>query len=224
MALLSSILGSTFKGDAASYPIYTVSQPQLAYAVYPTTVFNSSGTTLANTGTGTFTWTCPAGVTKVKATVISGGGGAGAAVCGWGPPSSGGYAIGIYTVTPGTVYTITAGAGGAGNATNYGGAGGSSSFSSFCSATGGGGSLPSATSVAGVGVNGNLRNTSIVPPSLNPSISNAIPIFGDGTIYNTNSATSQVSWSPSGANVAGLASRLSSAGGTSGVVCLEWIS
>ena len=225
MALLSSILGSTFKGDAASYPIYTVSQQHLAYAVYPTTVFNSSGTTLVNTGTGTFNWTCPVGVTKVKATVIAGGGGNNNDTCAHGA-GFGGFAIGLYTVIPGTVYTITVGAGGAGIAPT-GGSGGSSSFSSFCSATGGAGA-PSggALGASGTGTGGNLKNGNMNGiASDTVSYNNGIPFFGVGqpTIGVT---SAQVSWTPGLVAFAGACGqRITTTlfGGVSGVVSLEWI-
>jgi hypothetical protein len=103
------------------------------------TIFNASGT-----------WTCPAGVTKVKATVIGAGGSTnnnkGGNVGGFG-----GYACGIYTVTPSTGYSITVGIG------VSAGTGGTSAFSSFCSASGGlydGGA-------DGVGTGGTIVNGSV---------------------------------------------------------------
>jgi hypothetical protein len=98
---------------------------------------------------GTTTWTCPAGVTRVKATLIGGGG----ASTEDGPSGgSGGYASGVYTVTPSTGYTVTVGAGGASN----GASGGTSSFHSFISATGGNGSGGSGSGSGGNIVNGNI--------------------------------------------------------------------
>lgn len=83
-------------------------------------------------------WTCPAGVTKAFVLVVGGGsGGAGNA----GSVANGGYGgfgVGLVTVTPSTIYTITIGAGGAGSNTGAGGAGGSSSFGSVITCTGGG--------------------------------------------------------------------------------------
>lgn len=84
--------------------------------------------------TSTTTWTCPANVTKAKVYVTGGGGSAGNGVSqNGGGGGGGGTAIKFLTVTPGTVYTATIGAGGtaiasgAGNTT--GNAGGTSSFS-----------------------------------------------------------------------------------------------
>lgn len=64
------------------------------------------------------TWTCPANVTMVYAEAWGGGGG-GLGGTG-GSAGGGGYAAGWISVTPGTVYTITIGAGGAANAGNGG--------------------------------------------------------------------------------------------------------
>jgi len=122
------------------------------------------------TASGTFT--VPAGVTKVKATVVGGGGGGagtnsgyGAGYNGGGSGGAGGAAIGVFSVTPGTAYAVTVGAGGAGGTgasppTN-GTVGGTSSFGSFASATGGGGGInnggSNAGSAGGAGVGGTLN-------------------------------------------------------------------
>jgi hypothetical protein len=97
---------------------------------------------------GSTTFTVPAGVTKVKVTVI-GGGGSGAKE--FGNPQGGGYAGGaggggggiaqdIVNVSPGSGISITVGGGGAppGNGQS-GNAGGTSSFGGALSATGGSG-------------------------------------------------------------------------------------
>ena len=107
----------------------------------------------ANVFTSSGNWTCPAGVTKVLATVVGGGGG------GRGSSSTvqgqtggaGGYGIGIVTVTPGTVYTVTVGGGGNGGAVNAVGiAGGTSTFSTI-SATGGAAGTTLSTTIAASG-------------------------------------------------------------------------
>lgn len=107
----------------------------------------------------TTTWTAPAGVTKVKATVAgAGGGGAGNGTpC---PPTgayggTGGFGVGIYTVVPGTTYNITIGISGTGVYTSAGTtststAGTTSSFGAFLSCTGGaGGSVTAAGVITG---------------------------------------------------------------------------
>lgn len=66
------------------------------------------------TSIGTTTWTVPAYVYKVKVTVIGGGGGGGAGASGPRPGGgAGGACIGVFAVTPGTVYTVVVGSGGA---------------------------------------------------------------------------------------------------------------
>lgn len=109
-------------------------------------IFTSSGS-----------WTAPAGVTKVKATVVGGGGGGnGGSAPNPTSGGAGGVAIGVYTVVPGTTYNIVIGSGGTGVS---GGNGGTSSFDAFCSATGGAGGTNAGSGAAGGGSGGNLRNT-----------------------------------------------------------------
>lgn len=94
---------------------------------------------------GSTTWTCPAGVTRVKVIVVGGGG---ASLEDGASGGTGGYALGIYTVTPTTGYAVTVGAGGATN----GASGATSSFSSLISATGG------SPGTNGAGSSGNIVN------------------------------------------------------------------
>jgi hypothetical protein len=137
----------------------------MSTAVHPTTVTNSSGTPMVNTGTGTFNFVVPAGVTKVKVTVVGGGGGSGG-VSGDGISSGGGgggAAIEIVSgLTPGGTVAVTVGAGGtAGSGAANGGTGGTSSFGAFCSATGGAGGFrggqPTDYAVGGVGTGGDIN-------------------------------------------------------------------
>jgi hypothetical protein len=109
---------------------------------------SSSGGGFSNiqvfTSSGTFT--VPAGITKVKVTVVGGGGGGGAGQADpTGGGGGGGTAIEIISgLTPGGTVTVTVGAAGASggifNTGLPGGTGGTSSFGAFCSATGGSGS------------------------------------------------------------------------------------
>jgi hypothetical protein len=94
---------------------------------------------------GSTTWTCPAGVTRAKVYIIGGGG---ASLEDGAAGGSGGYALGIYTVTPTTGYSVTVGAGGVTN----GASGGTSSFGALVSATGG------SPGASGTGVSGNIAN------------------------------------------------------------------
>ncbi len=118
------------------------------------------------TSAGTYTFTVPAGVTKIKAIVTGGGGGgAGCTPAGGNNYQSaagggaGGTAIGVYTVTPGTNITITVGAAGtAGAAANgNGGTGGTSSFGAFATAAGGTGGAW-ATNVVSAGGGGGIAS------------------------------------------------------------------
>jgi hypothetical protein len=127
---------------------------------------------------GTSTWTAPTGVTRVRVTVI-GGGGAGGAGGNNGsdgaPGGVGGLAIGSYTVTPGTGYTVTVGGGGS----RSGGSGGTSSFGGFLSATGGGGGQGNGGSSGGNGngSGGTIRNRNI-------GFNSGSPWSGESTQWN----------------------------------------
>jgi hypothetical protein len=104
------------------------------------------------TSSGTFT--VPAGITKVKVTVVGGGGGGGTTVSGSGG-GGGGTAIKVVTgLTPGGTVTVTVGGGGA-----LANSGGTSSFDAFCSATGGsvGGTSGGVGGNGGTGSGGDLN-------------------------------------------------------------------
>jgi hypothetical protein len=103
---------------------------------------------------GTFTFTAPAGVTKIMVECWgAGGGGAGTNSGNSGGGGGGGYGKQILTVVPGNNYSVIVGAGGSGGAAGVtGGNGGTSSFGTgpLISATGGsGGAAP--TGIGGVG-------------------------------------------------------------------------
>jgi hypothetical protein len=202
--------------------------PQMSFASYPTTVFNSTGTPMANTGTGTFNWTCPTGVTKVMVSVIAGGGGCGNGL-GGNDGGVGGTAIGIYTVTPATVYAVTVGAGGAGSSTT-GTSGGSSSFSTLATATGGGGATTVISGTGGAGSSGNIKNS----PSgaAGSSYYNATHIGYLGSLQNNppipwnldSVTTAATNWSTSTKSAPGaLGSGTYGTGGVSGIVVITWV-
>jgi len=118
------------------------------------------------TTAGNYTFTAPAGVTKVKVTVQGSGGGGGGITsnnqCGGNVGASGGYAIGIVNVVAGTGYAVVVGdAGGGGGRGGCGGTGGTSSFNNTSIyATGGTGGCPcGAAGTAGTGVNGQINTT-----------------------------------------------------------------
>ena len=94
----------------------------------------------------TFSWTVPAGVTKIFAFVIGAGGGGRAK--GWnsdndevsgGGAGGGGYASGVIAVTPGATHTVTVGKGGKGQSGDQTSAtaGSASSLGSFLTGNGG---------------------------------------------------------------------------------------
>jgi hypothetical protein len=86
---------------------------------------------------GTFTWTCPTGVTSVDVVCIGGGaGGAGGTMVGGGKGGGGGgYSSKTVAVTPGTGYSLSVGAGGTGGAAGSSsqGLGGPSTFGMLAS-------------------------------------------------------------------------------------------
>jgi hypothetical protein len=172
----------------------------------------SSGQLQTRLFTSTTSWTSPAGVTRVRAMVIGGGGGGGSAETG----GSGGVAIGIYTVTASTSYTITVGTGGTGSAGGNGTAGGTSSFASFCSATGGAGGAGS-QGANGVGSSGTLRNLAVTSSGQTDSIGY---IFGAAS--RNSGTTAPLVYSASLAQIAGGRGD-TSLGGVGGAVLLEWV-
>lgn len=116
--------------------------------------------------TASGTWTKPAGITKVKVTVVGGGGGGGGATSGdltAGGGAGGGTAIEVVDVSGISSETITIGAGGAGGGLGSNGTdGGTSSFGAHCSATGGEGGVKSNTTdkqfnEGGIGTGGDLN-------------------------------------------------------------------
>lgn len=103
MSLLSSFLGSSASADKRLYKNYA------AYV--------GTNSTIAPTGAvTTTTWTVPAGVSKVRVTCIGGGGAGGTrygqTYYGGGGGGGGAFAMGEFTVVPGDVLSIAAGAGG----------------------------------------------------------------------------------------------------------------
>lgn len=124
------------------------------------------------------TWTKPAGITKVKVTVVGGGGGSGGSNnvdAGYGG-GAGGAAIKFFDVSATSSETITIGVGGtAGTTTGNGGNGGTSSFGAFCSATGGiggpaspsAGAMP-AGSLGGIGSGGDINVRGAPGQAANP--------------------------------------------------------
>jgi hypothetical protein len=177
---------------------------------------------------GTTTWTAPAGVTRVKVICIGGGGGGGRffACDNGGDGGYGGIAIGIYTVTPGSGYVATVGAGGVGSTSGNGSSGSTSSLGSLLSATGGSGGIQGGASGSyGVGSNGITGNYNI---SNNAAGGDFI-----GAAYRPRAASSTTgeTWTASLARVPGSSGGGGTAGGgandpvggTGGVVYIQYI-
>ena len=123
---------STFK---TPYPtLEQIAAALLALRTLPST--SVPGTTTVYRNHGTYTFTPPAGVTRVYVKIWGAGGGGGGltfntTASGAGAGGGGGYAEGAVNVTPGVGVTVTVGAGGAGGAGSgnaTGGAGGAVSF------------------------------------------------------------------------------------------------
>ena len=99
------------------------------------------------TSSGTYNWTCPAGVTSVSVVCVGGGGGGGGrgTHVSNGSPAQGGYGGGLgyknnISVTPGQSYTVVIGGGGSGGSnTTSGYSGGDSYFINATIVKGGGG-------------------------------------------------------------------------------------
>jgi hypothetical protein len=174
--------------------------------------------------TASGSWTAPTGVTKVRLTVIGGGGGASADGCTGYYGGYGGYGYGVYTVTPGTAYTVTIGAGGAGANSQpaSGSAGATSSFGALLSATGGGGGTVSADGASGSASSANLRNTSV------GILGYPAPWGGPSTNPSGNVLQPAQTWSISSPKAPGAAggpfsTGLKGHGGYSGIVFVEWV-
>ena len=123
----------------------------------------TAGATTAFTTVETTSWTAPAGVTSVNYLVVAGGGSGGGgqhANYGGGGGGAGGLLTGTHSVTSGTSYTVTVGAGGSNTDTNEIGADGSNSVFDSFTATGGGGGGHAATNGRDGGSGGGGGGTS----------------------------------------------------------------
>ena len=165
---------------------------------------------------GSGNWTCPAGVTKILAIVIGAGAGwSGSHEITWG--RSGGIAIGIYTVVPGTSYAYVVGAGSGGTG-GYAASGGTSSFASFCSATGG----QNSTGSTGVGFSGNLSNWH-VPDYAENNGTMSVSAGGVFVGSNVSNATVNGNWSAADGNIPGASGNSLATYGGGGVVYLQYV-
>jgi hypothetical protein len=185
----------------------------------------------AFTTAGITTFTVPAGITKVKVTVVGGGGAGGGATSGCSDGigaggAGGGAAIKIVSgLTPGGTVSVTVGAGGTAVSGGTGNTGGTSSFGAYCSATGGvgGGAGAAGTgtpNVGGIGSSGDL-NCSGGPGFIgnsNLSGSGGYTILGGGARgITSNSASGTIGGTYGGGGSGGKTNGGAVSGGAGGV-------
>lgn len=187
--------------------------------------------------TSSSNWTAPAGCTRVRITIIGGGGGGAQFSTAVFSGGFGAVAVGEAQVVPGTTYTVTVGAGGNGSNTGSSTAGGNSSFGSFVTAFGG---QPGTTSqdgtdgsvTTGTGFtlfrSGNVRSNQAYVSALAGPM--AAGMFFGPQRNNAAGLASGIPFTPSGDSGAGVAGKGETAatandatGGTGGVVFLEWV-
>ena len=191
----------------------------------------------AFTSSGTFT--VPAGITKVKVTVVGGGGGTlstdGYNALVTAGAGGGGAAVRWITgLTPGQQIAVTVGAAG-----GQGAAGGTSSFGAFCSATGGPGGTrfsrgsPPVPPAGGVGSGGNINLTgqSATRVSGGRATGGSSPLglgfggIGDDRNEEFNHAVSGIGFGAGASGsftTGGSGTNGNGASGTAGVVIVEW--
>lgn len=147
---LDSVITAGSVGSSSAIPVITYDAKGRITGV-STATFTAGGFSNIQVFTSSGTFTVPAGITKVKVTVVGGGGGGGggmgnSAVAGAGG-GMGGFGIKIISgLTPSSTVSVTCGAGGSGGGTanspgpaGTGTSGGTSSFGAYISCTGGSG-------------------------------------------------------------------------------------
>jgi len=196
---------------------------------------SSGGSLNSQTFYSSGTFTAPAGITKLKVTVVGGGGsGASGISCGTSileaAGGAGGIAIAFVTVSPGTSYTVTVGNGGSGRTTSgSGNAGTTSSFGTLATATGGAGGEENTTiqpSGAGSTTGTLIRGSTSTATANNTlgviAILNSLVFAGvrsTGTTVPTLSSTSEFG---AGQNTVGSGGS-SVFSGNPGAVLVEWV-
>lgn len=217
------------------------SQQSTAFIGYNASIFTSSST-----------FTVPAGVTKLKITAIGGGGGGGGYTGQQPIPNyggSGGGCIAIVTVTGGTTYTVTVGAGGAGKNWSIpqqdgtGSNGGETWFgvnsgSKLVSCGGGQGAQSYSTCVS-INANGTTGTVSVTGTILRQQSSTnwggttgetlSSVLFGGQTYWATSSNQAAQTWDTNSAYAAGCGGRgqtsngsNTASGGFSGFMIIEY--
>lgn len=203
-ATAAGTAGQVLVSNGSSAPTWGSAGGQLQAAL-----FSTSGT-----------WTAPANVTRVKVTVIGGGGAGGFSGQTGG---RGGYGFNYYTVVPLNAYAVTVGLGGVAGTYASGTAGGSSSFGAFITATGGAGGLYYTT--GGQAAAGSCANSLV-----NTSSSNVVvpsPFWGVAT---ASAGAAAINWTASSGYIPGASGQLgefefsvAGNGGVSGIVFIEYV-
>jgi len=153
-------------GSSTQVPVLTIdAKGRITSASTASVAAGGGGFSNMQVFTSSGTFTVPAGITKVKVTVVGGGGGGAMGrddgCCNFSAGSGGGgggAAIEVISgLTGGSTVSVTVGGGGAAVTYNYNGnAGGTSSFGAYCSATGGAGGVKGEAS-GGIGSGGQLN-------------------------------------------------------------------
>lgn len=184
---------------------------------------------------GSFTWARPAGVNRVKVTLVGGGGGSGggtAQTAGGGGGGSGAYCVATVKVTGNVSVTVGA-AGASGGASGDGGNGGDSTFAgavTITAAKGNGGAQGVNASTAAGGAGGSCTNANVISVSgeSGGTGNDGTPTFGGtggsnplghggGNIMITSTTGSGFgSGASGGVNASGTT-------GNAGIVIIEWM-
>lgn len=181
------------------------------------------------TFTSTGTYVVPVNCSKILVQLVGGGGGSAGYLESGG---AGGYAEGVFSVTPGTSYTVTIGGGGGG--VGYyaaAGDGGTTSFGSLLSATGGYGANRNTShggGHGGIGSNGQINLYGGTGTGHGNHSSHAQPNGGGGSFFGGPGGKTRsndgANYSPAwGSGASGAITEVGSTGSTgSGGVCVVY--
>ena len=191
-------------------------------------------TMVSFTAAGSFV--VPAGVGQVRVRLVGGGGGGapGSSTQAGSGGGAGGYAEGVFSVTPGQTIPVTVGTGGSGQAASAGvggGWGGASSFGTYCSATGGnGGALGTSVAPGGAGGGGTGGQVNLLgglggdgmPGGTGWGGYGGASYFGGGGRAATVSGSVQAGQAPGSGGGGGYGGACASGAGANGIVIVEY--
>lgn len=247
-----ALVAGDLPADTAFEAVYIAGSVRLLDMVASDAVASTSivGRTQVFLASGTFT--VPAGVTKVRATVIGAGGAAGGSGNGSGGGVAGNAGAGgggggysrkdISGLVPGATISVTVGAGGVpvASATTPGGGGGSSSFGAYNSASGGGGGsagnlTTGAGGSGGTGTGGDINITGAQggfsgPNTTSPSVGGEQTIVwrggmaagGFSNLDMSGSGSAGKGYGSGGNGPTGGAGAFPGGAGAPGIVIVEW--